>query len=65
MKIKITYQRDEAIGKVVQALTEFFPSGRWRFSDRYPPYLHAYLTVDPLKEQDERKTLCEKDKRFR
>lgn len=45
MKIKITYQQCEPVGKVLQALTPLFPSRRWKFSDRYAPYLHAYLTV--------------------
>lgn len=47
MKIKITYQKGEPIGKVLAALAPLFPSAKWKFSDRHAPYLHAYLTVPP------------------
>lgn len=53
MKIRITYQRGEPLGEVLRALAPLFPAGKWKFSDRNAPYLHAYLTIKLGKTIDE------------
>lgn len=59
MKIKITYQRGEPVMKVFKALSSLFPGKKWKFSDRYPPYFHAYLTVTPEDEKHHGKQKCD------
>ena len=50
MKINITYQQGEPVGKVLKVLSQLFPGKKWKFSDRHAPYFHAYLTITPPEE---------------
>ena len=47
MKVKITYTEQEE--PLMHAIAEFvrvlFKGIKIRYSDRYPPYLHAYITA--------------------
>lgn len=45
MKIKITYENEENIKPVLDALNSVLPGAKIHKSDRYKPFLHAYMTT--------------------
>ncbi len=45
MKIKITYETEQELKVVLDALNTRIRGLKVRKSDNYPPYKHAYITV--------------------
>lgn len=51
-KIKITYENEQELKPVLEALKRILPTAKLHKSDVYKPYLHAYLTTKKSEKAD-------------
>lgn len=49
MKVKITYQTDNELDKILEVIRSVYPRFKVRKSNKHPPFLHAYITVENAK----------------